>query len=1159
MKPTLIQTLPLRISRRCVCLAAFASLPFSLWAQATAPASDTKSDATAKPVASTKAAAREEVLELSPFVVNTERDDGFRPSSALTGGRMAQDLKDSAMAYSALTREFIDTMGITDLTSATEWTTNSYKILDPAGGGDTFNITVLGVQRSTGSSGNRMVNFFPYYAPLDSYNVDRLDFGRGPNAVMFGNGTLGGTQVALTKRAIFGRSFQRLDTKIGSYDYYRVAADFNQPINDKFGARLNLLYQNAGGWRDLAQDDNKAASATITFRPTAKTEIRLEGERGRQERQIPYIPVQDQFAGWNGQTTYNGSNNLGTAAPLPTTGPITTQAGNSQGVQFQGGNSYFFSPSAGLGNTILEYQNNPITQGAGATTTTPYGPYTAAAAGGAAFNTSGGGILFGSLMDLPDFRFNSILASPYTSFVKPSETFVNGAKGPSSVQDYKNVQLTASHAFTSNLQVEVAGTLSKVNSNINNLMSGFPNAWVDINRALPDGSSNPNFGRFYSESQYRHSYTERDNKAFRASVAYLKDFGKWGNYGFNMMLGSTQQRLLGGPNMIYSLKLNPDHRQWQGLDVIRVRKYFGDDLSGDSPTGTFTFKDNNYTQNGTANNVVNASVTPDWVNQITSAQDSFSKYNYGLIGGVGKFFKDKLVVSGAVRRDKFLQRVRQSVRMGDYPMDWDGHSVIWRPDAPADWASLSYQPYNSLGVRGGSVAAVGRPTVSNLSTTATPTTNAATPWFVANPSGVAVRDLRYESDRFQDDYNSPALKSVESNHAFGGIYHITNWAAVGYNSAGSYSLPGSTTPAIDGTILPPVRAKGFDLTSRFTLFKGRLNIIYTYFQNDETGAYISAGAGLGQVTTNGNINGIYAANAIGDLSSTGRNIRNGVDVLGAANDIRDRRSQGNEVEVTGNVTKGWRVQGSVSYNRVEAMNSYPMSIKYIDGHADLFKQIVLDTGATFTTTPIYEGGPNRAAFNPFYYSSLALAQAAGFGAERVSIEQQGAVDSYNNLYLNRSNFQTKPVNFGRTIIVNAYTDYTFQNGFLKKLTVGIGYQYRNKQLAGYRGSDTIVNPANPATAIDDPTVDAYTPIYIPSNDRWTGNLRYTWKMKNGPEFVFGLRIDNLLGQHAPIMADGVTLRPKGGDYSSPARETVLNRVGEYRAPRSYMFSTTVNF
>jgi hypothetical protein len=265
------------------------------------------------------------------------------------------------------------------------------------------------------------------------------------------------------------------------------------------------------------------------------------------------------------------------------------------------------------------------------------------------------------------------------------------------------------------------------------------------------------------------------------------------------------------------------------------------------------------------------------------------------------------------------------------------------------------------------------------------------------------------------------------------------------------------------------------------------------------------------------------------------------------------------LEITGNVTKAWRIQGSVSYNHLVSMSAYSMSIKYINDHADLFKQIVTDTGATLTGAPIYSGGPNAAVFNPFYFNSLALATAAGFDATRVSIEQQGAVDSYNNLYLNRSNYQTSPVNAGRHVIVNAYTDYTFQSGILRKFTVGVGYQHRSKQLAGYRGSDTIVNPANPATAIDNPAVDAYTPIFIPNNDRWTGNLRYTWKMKRGPEFVFGLRIDNLLGQHAPIMADGTTTRPLGGDYSSPARETVLNRVGEYRQPRSYMLSTAVNF
>jgi hypothetical protein len=38
-------------------------------------------------------------------------------------------------------------------------------------------------------------------------------------------------------------------------------------------------------------------------------------------------------------------------------------------------------------------------------------------------------------------------------------------------------------------------------------------------------------------------------------------------------------------------------------------------------------------------------------------------------------------------------------------------------------------------------------------------------------------------------------------------------------------------------------------------------------------------------------------------------------------------------------------------------------------------------------------------------------------------------------------------------------------------------QFRGPQVIGHRGADTIVNPANPATAIDDPKVDAYTVVW----------------------------------------------------------------------------------
>ena len=62
---------------------------------------------------------------LSPFEVKSDRDTGFAASSSLAGGRLAGDLRDTPVAYSVITRDFIDALGITDLQSAAEWATSS--------------------------------------------------------------------------------------------------------------------------------------------------------------------------------------------------------------------------------------------------------------------------------------------------------------------------------------------------------------------------------------------------------------------------------------------------------------------------------------------------------------------------------------------------------------------------------------------------------------------------------------------------------------------------------------------------------------------------------------------------------------------------------------------------------------------------------------------------------------------------------------------------------------------------------------------------------------------------------------------------------------------------------------------------------------------------
>jgi hypothetical protein len=61
----------------------------------------------------------------------------------------------------------------------------------------------------------------------------------------------------------------------------------------------------------------------------------------------------------------------------------------------------------------------------------------------------------------------------------------------------------------------------------------------------------------------------------------------------------------------------------------------------------------------------------------------------------------------------------------------------------------------------------------------------------------------------------------------------------------------------------------------------------------------------------------------------------------------------------------------------------------------------------------------------------------------------------------------------------------------------------------------------------------------------TGTLGYSWRLRDGRELRANLVINNLLNDRGPIYrnSDEGALRPKGGDYTSPARESVPEAYG----------------
>src|SRR5262245_13329395 len=64
----------------------------------------------------------EDTVKLDPFQVNADSDVGFVAAASLAGGRIATALKDTPVAYSVVTKEFLDAFAITDTAAAVEWT-----------------------------------------------------------------------------------------------------------------------------------------------------------------------------------------------------------------------------------------------------------------------------------------------------------------------------------------------------------------------------------------------------------------------------------------------------------------------------------------------------------------------------------------------------------------------------------------------------------------------------------------------------------------------------------------------------------------------------------------------------------------------------------------------------------------------------------------------------------------------------------------------------------------------------------------------------------------------------------------------------------------------------------------------------------------------------
>jgi outer membrane receptor protein involved in Fe transport len=238
---------------------------------------------------STTETKKDEPIVLSIFQVSEDADEGYRSTQTTSGSRTISNLRDTPSSISVLNRELLDDLMATSLPQAMffavtgEIDTNTERSNEDL----IFRGQVAAVRLKNGITW--------WGATSDTYNIERGEILRGPQAFLYGEGTAGGVLNQQTKQA-FGRNAEKVTLMFGSNDLYRAELDVNRRLSPKLAARVVLVAHHENAFQHHTGRDFYGAFGAINYRPFKNTNINFEVEYRLQDGVMPMNTLTEQFS-----------------------------------------------------------------------------------------------------------------------------------------------------------------------------------------------------------------------------------------------------------------------------------------------------------------------------------------------------------------------------------------------------------------------------------------------------------------------------------------------------------------------------------------------------------------------------------------------------------------------------------------------------------------------------------------------------------------------------------------------------------------------------------------------------------------------------------------------------------------------------------------------
>jgi outer membrane receptor protein involved in Fe transport len=257
------------------------------------------SGSAAAPAAVTTSAGSDEPIVLSPFEVESTQDTGYRARNTLAGSRVSTDLKDLAGPVTVVTRDFLDDIGAVNINDILTYEvgtegTNEFSSNTPQLGRTSDNAA----QDPNASTRGRGLAAFDitrdYFYSLtlgglsgfsqqsvgfDSYNIDNVTIVRGADSILAGLGSPAGIINYAPEFALLNRNSTDVSYRMGSYGDKRATFNTNiVAIPDTLAFRIAGVWNDKGFQQKPSYDKDKRYYLAVTYKPFKTTTIRASYE-----------------------------------------------------------------------------------------------------------------------------------------------------------------------------------------------------------------------------------------------------------------------------------------------------------------------------------------------------------------------------------------------------------------------------------------------------------------------------------------------------------------------------------------------------------------------------------------------------------------------------------------------------------------------------------------------------------------------------------------------------------------------------------------------------------------------------------------------------------------------------------------------------------------